>query len=172
MTTAWAEPGVYTRKQRGTTVHIFAILPQFRITAFISILVQLHGVFSFQNKHMSGNLWLLMRKCSDIIFKWEWKKLSEVLYFHAKLWDAARKWGANTEHHGNVVFVWAYKRKCTCFESIFCPSLPANSQKMLNLPKRPLQKLQPFFVDVTMIVLRQQFVFSNYQTKYLCVLKI
>ena len=26
--------GVYTRKQRGTTVHIFAFLPQFRITVF------------------------------------------------------------------------------------------------------------------------------------------
>ena len=28
---------------------------------------------------------------------------AEVLYFHAKLWDVARKWGANTEHHGNVI---------------------------------------------------------------------
>ena len=48
---------------------ICALLLQFRITIFISKLVQLHGVLSFQNKHMSGNLWLLMRKCSDVIFK-------------------------------------------------------------------------------------------------------
>ena len=50
--------GLYTHRQSGTTVHIFAILPQFRITVFISKLVQLHGVLSFKNKHMSGNLWL------------------------------------------------------------------------------------------------------------------
>ena len=82
---------------------------------------------------------------------------AEVLYFHAKLRDAARKLCANNEHHGNViVFVWAYKIKYTCFESSFRPSLPAKSQKKLNLPKRPLEKLQPFFVDVTIIVLTQQ----------------
>ena len=76
---------------------------------------------------------------------------AEVLYFHAKQWDAS------TEHHGNVTeFVWAYKIKYTCFENSFCPSLPAKSQKKLNLPKRPLAKLQPFFVDVTIIVLTQQ----------------
>ena len=35
---------------------------------------------------------------------------AEVLHFHAKLWDAARKSGANTDNHGNVIpFVWAYK---------------------------------------------------------------
>ena len=33
------------------------------------------------------------------------------------------------------------KIKCTCFENIFCPSLPAKSQKKLNLPKRQLAKL-------------------------------
>ena len=37
-------------------------------------------------------------------------KEAEVLYFHAKLQDAARKSDASSEHHGNVfVFVWAYK---------------------------------------------------------------
>ena len=82
---------------------------------------------------------------------------AEVLYFHAELWNAVRKLGANTEHHGNViVFVLAYKIKCTCFENTFCPSLPAKSQEKLNLPKRPLEKLQPFFVDVTITVLTQQ----------------
>ena len=50
-------------------MHIFAVLPYFRITVFTSKLVRLYGVLSFQNKHMSGNVWLLMRKCSDIIFK-------------------------------------------------------------------------------------------------------
>ena len=75
---------------------------------------------------------------------------AEVLYFHAKLW------GANTEHHGNVVvFVWAYEIKCTHFKNIFCLSLPAKSQKKLNLPKKLLAKLQPFFVDITIIVLAQ-----------------
>ena len=42
--------GIYTRiKQRGT---IFTILPQFRITVFISKFVRIHGVLSFQNKHI------------------------------------------------------------------------------------------------------------------------
>ena len=44
---------IYTRiKQRGTIVHIFTILPQFRITVFISKFVRIHGVLSFQNKHI------------------------------------------------------------------------------------------------------------------------
>ena len=38
---------VYTHKQRGTTVHIFALLPQFCITIFISKLVRLYGLLSF-----------------------------------------------------------------------------------------------------------------------------
>ena len=46
-----------------------------------------------------------------------------------------------------LLCIWAYKIKCTCFENIFCPSLPAESQKKLNLPK-----LQPLYVDVTIIV--------------------
>ena len=57
------EKGFILINKEATTVHIFAILPHFRITVFISKLVRLHGVLSFQNKHMSGNLWLLMRKC-------------------------------------------------------------------------------------------------------------
>ena len=58
---------VYTHRQRGTTVHIFALLPQFCITIFISKLVRLYGLLSFKNKHMSGNLWLLMQKCSNVV---------------------------------------------------------------------------------------------------------
>ena len=78
---------------------------------------------------------------------------AEVLYFNAELWDAARKSGTNTEHQGNViVFVLAYKIKYTCFD-YFCPPLPAKPQKKLNLPKGLLAKLQPFFVNVTTIVL-------------------
>ena len=50
-------------------VRIFALLHQFRIIVFIFKLVRLHGVSSFQNKHMSGNLWLSMQKYNDIIFK-------------------------------------------------------------------------------------------------------
>ena len=129
------EKGFILINKEAITVQIFDILPHFPITVFISKLVRLHGVLSFQNKYMSGNLWLLMRKCSDIIFKWQRTKLKYVLYFHAKLWDAARKWGANTEHHGNVVLVWAYKIKCTCFENSFCPWLPANSQKSWTYQK-------------------------------------
>ena len=41
-------------------------------------------------------------------------------------------------------------------ENIFCLSLRAKSQKKSNLPERPLAKLQPFFVDVAIIVLTQQ----------------
>ena len=45
------------------------------------------------------------------------------------------------KNHGNAsVFVWAYKIKCTC------PSLPAKSQKKLNLPKTLLAKLQLFLL--------------------------
>ena len=44
---------IYTRiKQRGTIVHIFTILPQFLITVFISKFLRIHGVLSFQNKHI------------------------------------------------------------------------------------------------------------------------
>ena len=47
-----AEGSMYTCiKQRGTIVHIFTILPQFCITIFISKLVRIHAVLSFQNKH-------------------------------------------------------------------------------------------------------------------------
>ena len=63
------EKGFILINKEATTVHIFAVLPHFRITVFISKLMRLHGVLSFQNKHMSDNVWLLMRKCSDIIFK-------------------------------------------------------------------------------------------------------
>ena len=76
---------------------------------------------------------------------------AEVLYFHSKLPDA------NSEHLGNVfVFVWAYRIKCTGFENNFCPSLLAELWKKLNLPKTLLAKLQPFFVDITIIVLTWQ----------------
>ena len=72
-----------------------------------------------------------------------------LFYFHSKLPDPAR--GTNSKHLGNgFVFVWAYKIKCTCFENNFCPSLLAKARKgELTL----LTKLQPFFVDVTIIVL-------------------
>ena len=48
---------------------------------------------------------------------------AEVLYFHAKLQDAARKRGANSEHHGNIfVFVcMGLQIKCTRFGDIFAP---------------------------------------------------
>ena len=54
MTTAGAEPRSRrgSCSQRGTIVHIFTHLPQFRITVFISKFVELHGVLSFQNKHI------------------------------------------------------------------------------------------------------------------------
>ena len=63
------DKGFILINKEATTEHILAILPHFRITVFISKLVRLHGLLSFQNKHMSGNLRLLMRKCSDIILK-------------------------------------------------------------------------------------------------------
>ena len=76
---------------------------------------------------------------------------AEMLYFHSKLPDPAR--GTNSEHLGNVfVFVWAYKIKCTCFENNCCPSLSAKSQKTYQNAWL-LAKLQPIFVDVTIIVL-------------------
>ena len=77
------EKGFILINKEATTVHIFVILPHFRITVFISKLVRLHGVLSFQNKHMSGNLWLLMRKCSDIIFKWQRTKLKCYIFMQS-----------------------------------------------------------------------------------------
>ena len=82
---------------------------------------------------------------------------AEVLYFHAKLWDAASKSGANTEHHGNIiVFVWAYKVKYTCFREYFLLFTTSKITEKLTLPKRLMAQLQLFFVDVTIIVLTQQ----------------
>ena len=75
----------------------------------------------------SGNLWLLINGWYHFQVR---MNEAEVLCFHAKLWDEARKGDAYTEHHGNViVFVWAYKIKCILFREYFCPSLPAKSQK-------------------------------------------
>ena len=53
----------------------------------------------------------------------------------------------------------------------FCPLLTAKSQKKLNLPKGLLAKLQPFVVDVTIIVLTQQICIlelSNQVLKLVC----
>ena len=77
------EKGFILINKEATTVHIFAILPRFRITALITKLVRLHGLLSFQNKHMSGNLWLLIRKCSDIILKRQRTKLKCYIFMQS-----------------------------------------------------------------------------------------
>ena len=97
---------------------------------------------------------------------------AEMLYFHSKLPDPAR--GTNLEHLGNVfVFMWAYRIKCSCFKHNFCPSLLGKSQKKGELTKNAwlLAKLQPFFVDVMIIVLTQQIYTlepSNQALKLVC----
>ena len=48
------------------------------------------------------------------------------------------------------------QNKIHMFREHLCPSLPGKSQKKLNLPKRLLAKIQPFFIDVTIIVLTEQ----------------
>ena len=121
-----AERG-YTRKQRGTIVHIFTLLPQFRITVRFSKFVRLHGVLSFQNKHIGLAIYGPQRESlmSHLHVR---RNEAEMLYFHSKRPDAAR--GTNSEHLGNVfAFVWAYKTKWTCFENNFCPSQLEKSQK-------------------------------------------
>ena len=63
--------------------------------------------------------------------------------------DTARKRSTNTERHGNItVFVWAYQIKCTCFKNNFFSFTTSKITEKVNLPKRLLAKLQPFFVDV------------------------
>ena len=94
-------------------------------------------------------------KCESVVIssssenEWSWSAI-----FSCKAVGCSKK--IRCQHGNVIVFVWAYKIKCTCFENIFCPSLQGKSKKKLNLPKRPLAKLQPFFVDVTIIVLTQQ----------------
>ena len=93
----------------------------------------LHGVLSFQNKHIC--LANYGPQCESLMSHLQVRiNEAEMLYFHAKLPDAAK--GTNSEHLGNVfVFVWTNKIKCTCFENNLCPSLLAKSKKKLNLPK-------------------------------------
>ena len=111
-------------------MHIFTLLPQFRLTVFISKLLRLHGVLLFQNKHIC--LTIYGPRCESLMSHLQVRmNEAEMIYFHSKLPEPAR--GANLEHLGNVfVFVWAYKIKCTCFENNFFPSLLAKSQKKVN----------------------------------------
>ena len=108
-------------------------LSQFRIIVFISKFVRLHGVLSFQNKHVC--VAICGPRCERLMSHLQ-VRINEagMLYLHPKLPDAAR--GTNSENLGNVfVFVWTYKIECTCFENYFCPSLLAKSKKKLNLPE-------------------------------------
>ena len=93
----------------------------------------LHGVLSFQNKHICVSIY--GPQCGSLMSHLEVRiNEAEMLYFHSKLPHAAR--GTNSEHIGNVfAFVWAYKIKCTRFDNNFCPSLSAKSKKKLNLPE-------------------------------------
>ena len=122
---------------------------------FISKFVRLYGVFLFQNKHIC--LAIYDPQCESLMSHLQVRmNEAEMLYFRSKLPDPARV--TNSEHLGNVfVSVLAYKIKCTCFENDFCPSLSAKSCK--NWTYRNawlLEKLQLFFVDVTIIVLTWQ----------------
>ena len=102
------------------------------MTSFISTFVRLHGVLLFQNKQICLAVY---GPQSESLLSHERMNEAEMLYFLSKLPDPAG--GTNSEHLGNVlVFVWAYKIKCTCFENDFCPSLSATSQRKVNLPKR------------------------------------
>ena len=104
------------------------------MTIFISKFVRLHGVLLFQNKHIC--LAIYGPQCESLMSHLQVRtNEAEMFYFHLKLPDPAR--GTNSEHPGNVfVFVWAYKIKCTCFENNVCSSLPAKTQRKVNLPKR------------------------------------
>ena len=80
---------VCARKQRGAIVHIFTILPQFFITVFISEFVRLHGMLSFQNKHVC--LLIYGPQCESVVSHlYVRMNEAEMWYFHSKLPDAAR----------------------------------------------------------------------------------
>ena len=125
------QKGLILINKRGTIVHIFTVLPQFGITSFISKFVRIHGVLSFQNKHIC--LAIYGPECESLMSHLQVSvNKAGTLYFHSKLPDAAR--GTNSEHLGNVfLFVWAYKIKCICFKNNFCPLLLGKSQKRFNL---------------------------------------
>ena len=85
MTTASAE-GFYTRKQRGTIVHIYLI----HITIFISKFVLLNGVLSFQSKQIC--LPIHGPQCESLISHLQVRMNEpEMLCFQSKLTDAARE---------------------------------------------------------------------------------
>ena len=109
-------------------VHIFTLLPQFRIIVIISKFVRIHEVRSFQNRHIC--LATYGPQCESFMSHLQVKlNKAGMLYFHSKLPDAAR--GTNSEHLGNVfAFLWADKIKCIM--NNVCPSLLAKSQKKLN----------------------------------------
>ena len=124
------------------------------MTVFISKLLLLHGVLSFQNKHMSGNLWLSMRTCSDIIFKRQRTKLKCYIFMQScrmqqenevptqNIMETLCLCGPTKQnaHVSRIVFVLDYQQ----------------THKKVKFTKRLLIKRQPFFVDVTIIVLTQQ----------------
>ena len=115
--------------------------------------MRLHGVLSFQNKHIS--LAIYGPQCESFMSYFQVRmNEDEMFYFYSKLPDLAR--GTNSEHPGNVfVFVWAYKMKCTCSENNFCASLLAKSKKKVELT-RTLGYWRNFshsLLDVTIIVL-------------------
>ena len=134
-------------KHHSTYIYFFTSV---FMTIFISKFVRL---LLFQNKHIC--LAIYGPQCESFVSHLQVRmNESEMLYFYSKLPDPAR--GTNLEHLGNVfVFVWAYKIKCTCFENNFRPSLSEESQKKVRLTNTLwlLAKLQPFFLDVTIIVL-------------------
>ena len=70
--------------QNEQTLHIFTLLPQFRITVFISKFVQLHGVLSFQNKHIC--LAIYGPQCESLLISHLQVRMNEaeMLYFHSK----------------------------------------------------------------------------------------
>ena len=92
-------------------VHIFTLLPQFRMTVFIFKFVRLHGTLSFQNKHIC--LAIYGPQCESHMSHIQVRmNEAEMLHFYSELLDPVR--GTNAEHLGNVfVFVWAYKMKLT-----------------------------------------------------------
>ena len=93
-----------------------------------------------------------------------------MIYFHAKQWDAAGKCGANTEH-GKVIVCVGLQNKIHMFRKYFLSFTTSKSQQKLNLPKRLLANHQPFFVDVTIIVLTQPICIlevSNQVLKLVC----
>ena len=141
--------------QTGTIVHIFTLLPQFRIIVFISKFVRLHSMLSFQNKHTC--LAICGPQCESVVSHIQVRiNEAEMLHFHSKLPDTANKmrYQLGTSWKCFRVCV-GLQSKMHMFREHFLPFTASKITDKVEITRnaRILAKLQQSFVDVTIIVL-------------------